>query len=73
LAGEGVVPLETVGKPFDPRAAEAISVRQSDEPDDVVLEEVQRGYRLGEELLRPAMVVVAKRHEDTNGPGPTAE
>jgi molecular chaperone GrpE len=61
LAGEGVVPLETVGKPFDPHAAEAISTRESDEHDDVVLEELQRGYRLGEDLLRPAMVVVAKR------------
>jgi molecular chaperone GrpE len=61
LAGEGVVPLETIGKPFDPRAAEAILTRESDEHDDVVLEELQRGYRLGEDLLRPAMVVVAKR------------
>jgi molecular chaperone GrpE len=61
LAGEQVVPVETVGKLFDPHVAEAITTRESDEPDDMVLEEVQRGYRLGEELLRPAMVVVAKR------------
>ncbi|MBD5633627.1 MAG: nucleotide exchange factor GrpE [Candidatus Eremiobacteraeota bacterium] len=62
LSSEGIVPLETVGKPFDPHVAEAISTRESTEhEDDVVLEEAQRGYRLGEELLRPAMVVVAKK------------
>ena len=62
LAAETVTPLETVGKAFDPHVAEAISTRDtSDHDDDVVLEEVQRGYRLGEDLLRPAMVVVARR------------
>jgi molecular chaperone GrpE len=62
LAGEAVTTIETVGKPFDPRVAEAISTRETSEhDDDVVVEEVQRGYRLGEELLRPAVVVVAKR------------
>jgi|SRR5271155_2944144 len=64
LAGERVKPLETLGKPFDPRVAEAIATRGSTEhDDDVVVEEVQRGYHLGDELLRPALVVVAKREE----------
>ncbi len=62
LASEQVVAIETVGKPFDPHVAEAISTRESaDHDDDIVLEEAQRGYRLGDDLLRPAMVVVAKR------------
>ena len=62
LAGEGVAPLEVVGKPFDPRIAEAISTREAEGvDDDVVLDEAQRGYTLDGELLRPAMVVVAKR------------
>jgi len=62
LTSEAIVPVETVGKPFDPRVAEAIATREtSDYDDDVVVEEVQRGYRLGDELLRPAMVIVAKR------------
>ncbi len=61
LAGEGVVAVETVGKHFDPRTAEAISTREtSDYADDIVVEEAQRGYSLGEDLLRPALVVVAK-------------
>ena len=62
LAGERVVPFDTLGKPFDPHVAEAIATRETtDYDDDVVLDEVQRGYRLDEDLLRPAMVVVAKR------------
>lgn len=62
LAGEAVVTLDTLGKPFDPHLAEAIATRETTEhDDDVVVEEVQRGYRLGDDLLRPAMVIVAKR------------
>jgi molecular chaperone GrpE len=62
LANEAIVPIETVGKPFDPHVAEAIATRETSEhDDDVVIEEVQRGYRMGEDLLRPAMVIVAKR------------
>ena len=62
LAGEQIVAVDTVGKPFDPHVAEAIATRETTEADDdVVVEEVQRGYRLGEDLLRPAMVIVAKR------------
>ncbi|GAC1502321.1 MAG: hypothetical protein NVS1B2_27560 [Vulcanimicrobiaceae bacterium] len=61
LVGETVVPIETLGKAFDPHVAEAIATRDSSEhDDDVVVEDVQRGYRLGDELLRPAMVIVAK-------------
>jgi molecular chaperone GrpE len=51
-----------VGKPFDPRIAESIQSRDvEDGDDDLVLEEAQRGYVLGEDLLRPAQVVVSKR------------
>lgn len=62
LAAEGVKPVEVVGKPFDPRIAESIQSREVPEgDDDLVLEEVQRGYVLGDELLRPAQVIVSKR------------
>ena len=61
LVGESVVAIETVGKAFDPHVAEAIATRETSEhEDDIVVEEVQPGYRLGEDLLRPAMVIVAK-------------
>jgi molecular chaperone GrpE len=62
LASEGVKPLTLVGAPFDPRVAETIGARETeDAADDTVLEEVQRGYTLGDELLRPARVIVARR------------
>src|SRR5215831_6463201 len=50
------------GEPFDPRVHEAIEVVESDEvPDHHVLEELQPGYRMKDRLLRPAMVIVAKK------------
>ena len=55
-----VVPVATVGEPFDPRVHEALgSVDRDDLPDQHVAEEVRRGFRLRERLLRPAMVRVA--------------
>jgi molecular chaperone GrpE len=64
LVSEGVRPIEIAGKPFDPRLAEAIATRDlPDVDDDVVLEEVRQGYLLGDDVLRPALVVVAK-HAD---------
>ena len=62
LASEHVTPLDVVGKKFDPRTAEAIVTRErNDVDDDTVIEEVQRGYSMGGDVLRPALVVVAKR------------
>lgn len=57
----GVETVPTVGKPFDPHIHEAVATEESGqfEP-DVVMEELVRGYRLGDKLLRPAMVKVAK-------------
>lgn len=57
----GVEPVATVGQPFDPHVHEAIAAEESDEfASDMVIAEVVRGYRLGDKLLRPAMVKVAK-------------
>ena len=61
LASEGVTAIQVKGKPFDPHTAEAIGTQAVPGVDgDIVLEEAQRGYMLGEELLRPAHVIVAK-------------
>jgi molecular chaperone GrpE len=55
-----VTPVPTVGEPFDPRVHEALgTVEREDIPDHYVAEEIRRGYRLRERLLRPAMVRVA--------------
>ncbi len=56
----GIQPLEVAGLPFDPNVGQAIGMVQVDEPerDGIVVEEVQRGYRMGDQLLRPAQVRV---------------
>jgi molecular chaperone GrpE len=69
LQSEGVKLVEVLGKPFDPRLAEAIGTRETEDlEDDVVVDETQRGYLLGDELLRPASVIVAKRTEARSAP-----
>lgn len=66
LASENVKPLDVLGKPFDPRLAEAIGTRETqDVEDDLVVDEVQRGYALGDEVLRPAKVIVSRRPDGT--------
>jgi molecular chaperone GrpE len=61
LESQGVIPFESVGRPFDPALHEAAGSVKSDEQEPgVVLEELRRGYRWGEELLRPARVRVAQ-------------
>ena len=54
-----VTAIPSVGEEFDPRVHEAIgAVERDDLPDQYVAEEIRRGYRLRERLLRPAMVRV---------------
>ena len=61
LAKLGVRAIPAKGEPFDPHVHEAIEmVETSDAPDHEVLEELQRGYKMKDRLLRPAMVKVAK-------------
>ncbi len=57
----GVQPIVSVGQPFDPRVHEAIEMVDTTEAKDhEVLEELQRGYKYKDRLLRPAMVRVAR-------------
>ncbi|MFQ5895832.1 MAG: nucleotide exchange factor GrpE [Nitrospinota bacterium] len=67
LSAQGAEPVPDVGSPFDPAIHEAVGVVEVDEGDrhGRVVEVVQRGYRLGESLLRPARVrvVQARRGE----------
>lgn len=61
LGMEGVKPLSLKGQKFDPKLAEAIGTQSRDGvEDDTVLEEAQKAYMMGEDLLRPAKVIVAK-------------
>lgn len=60
LKGLNVIPVESVGAQFDPRVHEALgSVETKEFPDHQVLEEIRRGYKLREKLLRPALVKIA--------------
>jgi len=62
-----VNPVSSVGEPFDPRLHEALgSVERLDLPDQHVAEEVRRGFRLRERLLRPALVRVVSNPKQTN-------
>ncbi len=65
LRKHGVEPVPSIGTPFDPTIHDAL--QQVDSPDHVpgiVVREFERGYRLGERLIRPARVIIA-------GPGST--
>ncbi len=62
LASEGVKAIDVKDKPFDPRVAEAIGTMPAPDgmDDDIVLEVAEKGYTIGDELLRPAKVLVSK-------------
>lgn len=56
-----VAPVDAVGKPFDPALHEAISqMETSEQPPGSVVQALQKGYTIGNRLLRPSLVVVAK-------------
>ena len=58
----GVKPIAAVGEPFDPHVHEAVTAEVTDEYEpDTVMQEIVAGYRLGDKLIRPALVKVAKR------------
>jgi len=60
LDSEGLTPIEAVGKPFDPHEHEAVTQETTSAvPEGTVTAELQRGYRLRDRVLRPAMVAVA--------------
>ncbi len=66
LRSLAIEPIETVGVQFDPRHHEALEmVEREDIPDHQVIEEVRRGYRIKERLLRPALVRVASNSRQT--------
>ena len=68
LAKLGVTPIEAIGEPFDPLFHEAVAVQTvSDvDSDGKVVQEVQRGYTLKGEVIRPARVIVGKLNEETD-------
>jgi molecular chaperone GrpE len=66
LEREGLAEIETNGV-FDPHVHEALLSQPADADEGSILEVVQKGYRLGDRVLRPARVVVAAPREDDGG------
>jgi len=67
LEAEGVQPMAGEGEPFDPRTQQAISYEDSaDVPDGTVLRVLKRGYTIGDRVLRPALVAVARNDSTTS-------
>jgi molecular chaperone GrpE len=64
LARQGVTRMGAVGEPFDPERHEAVGVRPTNEvPDRTVVDVARSGFTLGDQVLRPAEVVVARAPE----------
>ncbi|MDQ6766870.1 MAG: nucleotide exchange factor GrpE [Candidatus Eremiobacteraeota bacterium] len=64
LEAEGVRPIELTGKTFDPKVSEAVATRvEPGAPVNTVVDQARKGYMIGDDLLRPAQVIVAKESE----------
>ena len=65
LESEGITPIEAVGQPFDPNLHEAVAHEPTaNHPDNEVIGEVQRGYRLHDRVIRPSLVRVANNPKE---------
>jgi molecular chaperone GrpE len=64
----GVKPIEAEGKIFDPHCHEALmQVENKDLPEHTIVEELQKGYKLNDRVIRTAKVKVSKKEEEKNG------
>jgi molecular chaperone GrpE len=69
LSKHGVIGFSALGQMFDPAQHEALMQADSDQPAGTVIQEMARGYKLAERLVRPAAVVVARAREVGATPG----
>mgnify|MGYP000188546037 CR=1 FL=1 len=63
LEVQGLSPIKALGEPFDPKFHEA--AMHSKGKEGIVIEELQKGYKLHDRVIRPAMVVVGNGEEET--------
>ena len=64
MAAHGLQPIDSVGSAFDPKYHEAIGHEESvDQPEDTVVSELRRGYRIRDRVVRPSLVRVSRRPE----------
>ena len=66
LSKHGVIGFSAMGQMFDPAQHEALMQAESDQPPGTVIQEMARGYKLAERLVRPAAVVVARAKEGSS-------
>jgi len=68
LQAQGVEPLPVLNQPFDPNLGQAVGIVPvaDSSQDGIVLEEVLRGYRMGDQLIRPAQVRVGRYQQDAD-------
>ncbi|MCH8328905.1 MAG: nucleotide exchange factor GrpE [Nanoarchaeota archaeon] len=64
LEAEGLKPIESLGKKFDPYLHEVMLKEKSDKDDGMVLEELQKGYMLNDKVLRHSKVKVSEKIKD---------
>jgi molecular chaperone GrpE len=67
LEADGLLAIKAVGEPFDPRLHEA--VRQAKGKEGIVVEEVQKGYKFRDRVIRPSKVIVGNGEEEGGGAG----
>lgn len=60
LKTHGVTEIEAAGQAFDPSLHEAVTYQESDQPEGQIIQQLRKGYKLNDKLLRPATVVVSK-------------
>jgi molecular chaperone GrpE len=71
LKSQGVTEIETQGAEFDPSIHEAIGHQESVVPEGQIHQQVRKGYRMGDKLLRPASVIVSKGAKSGDNPAPS--
>lgn len=59
----GLEEIQALNQPFDANLHEAIMKKESDHPENTIIEVAQKGYMLHSRLLRPAMVIISKKEE----------
>jgi molecular chaperone GrpE len=62
----GVKPFVSMKEKFDPELHQAVSHKHHESETGLIIEEMQKGYKIADRLLRPAMVVVSKGPEEKN-------
>jgi len=67
LRAEGLSPVATLGEAFNPHVHDAIEAVESEQPEGTVVEEVLKGYKIGDETLRPARVKVSSGNKNQQG------